>query len=316
MLLALAVAAGPAAPVDLTGLERALDAAVRRVSRARFAHVLGMGEACRSYRVPGYGAVVVLAPRVLPASDFVLTFSAPARQAALLDRAIRALEDAMKTAPPEMRAPMEKRADELRAMKQRLAPRRLGRARPAAGASPPDPVQEMEQHFRALELEAERMRQVTERMFDELERRMREGGPHEEGPPARVYPLATPTPDVPPVQAAATEAEPLAPAPQSPPWVAWFESEGPEVATPESVVSEVRVALVETLAQRGAELRGLAAGEHVVVAVDFYPRGAFGAGERPARTLVLKVRVGDLAAPAADAGASAERAKKIEVVEY
>jgi hypothetical protein len=331
-LLALVVAAGPAAPPDLAALEHALDAAVRKVSRARFAHVLGMGETCRSYRVPGYGAFVVLAPRILPTARIGLMAPwAPVGQAALLERAIRSLEEAMKTASPELRALMEKRVRELRVIQARLAPRPLGRARPAPGALQPDPLQEMESQFRVLEAEAERQRRDMERMFDEIERQLREGGQHAPFPvgdephaslplpaaPQARHPLATPSPQAPAAsEASATEQPAVAESPPSPPWVSWFETEGLETATPDAVVSEVRGAVLQALAERGAAVRGLASDEHLVVAVDFFSRGVFASNERPLRTLVVKARFKDLEARHAGSLSAAELGERIEVLEY
>jgi hypothetical protein len=56
--------------------------------------------------------------------------------------------------------------------------------------------------------------------------------------------------------------------------------------------------------------------EFVVVVVDFLPRGAFATRTRPARTLTVRVRKGELDALAAGQIVSDELRKRIEYSEY
>src|SRR5258708_18590664 len=67
----------PASPAgaELEGLRSALETAIGRPSRMGFAP--GAPAAGRVYRLKGYGAVIVLAPRALPAHRFVVHGNRP-----------------------------------------------------------------------------------------------------------------------------------------------------------------------------------------------------------------------------------------------
>jgi len=79
--------------------------------------------------------------------------------------------------------------------------------------------------------------------------------------------------------------------PAPPPWRFWFGTEDPEdERRPEQVVLDVRAALVAALDAHGALLRNVSPQEQVTVAVDFLPRGLFAGGQRPVRTLVVRVK--------------------------
>jgi len=105
-------AADPRPEID--GFAAALDAAVRRVSRSSPVMMPGGREGTRGYRLPGFGALFVLPPRVLPSPP---QRSLAEREAARsLDDAIRHLEQGLRTASsPEVRAQTEKN---LRALRQ------------------------------------------------------------------------------------------------------------------------------------------------------------------------------------------------------
>jgi hypothetical protein len=97
---------------ELDGFAAALEAAVRKVSRPSPAMLTGR-EAARCYRLPGFGAVFVLAPRALPAAPRRSPFEREAARA--VDQAIRHLEIAMRNAPSaEARKQMEKNLQALR----------------------------------------------------------------------------------------------------------------------------------------------------------------------------------------------------------
>ena len=157
-----------AARRELQALDRALDAAVGKVSRTHAAHMLGAGDACRSYRLPGYGAVWVLAPRLLPgpARAFLWTPHPGRPSAGEVEETIRAMEEASRSVQsPELRREFEKR---LRALRAAPAPAPQGKARRA----PPAGDEDLEQQLRAIEAqavalyrEAEEVRQEAERAF-------------------------------------------------------------------------------------------------------------------------------------------------------
>ena len=86
-LLALALPAGAqekarpeAAREGIEAVEAQLARAVDRVSLPHAARLLGRAESARGYRLPGYGLVLVLTPRMLPGGEgqvFVLRGGAP-----------------------------------------------------------------------------------------------------------------------------------------------------------------------------------------------------------------------------------------------
>jgi hypothetical protein len=101
-----------------------------------------------------------------------------------------------------------------------------------------------------------------------------------------------------------------------PPWRFWFDSEEQEEPrSPEIVVNDVRSAVTDVLENHGPPLR-LRPEEFVVVVVDFLPRSAFATRTRPARTLVVRVRKGELEERAAGRLASDELRRRIEYSEY
>jgi hypothetical protein len=81
------------------------------------------------------------------------------------------------------------------------------------------------------------------------------------------------------------------------------------------VVLEVRSAVTDVLESHGPTLR-LRPDEFVVVVTDFLPRSAFATRTRPARTLVVRVRKGELEDRAAGKLASDELRRRIEYSEY
>lgn len=304
--LALATPAG-AEQVDprreMEALERALDGAVRQVSRSSATHVLGVGEACRGYRLAGYGAVFVLSPRLLPVRRGAphAALSGPA-----LDAAIAALEDVLaRVQVPDQRVVISRRLDVLR--RQRVG--RVTGAKPAGPSteaalreSPQEQVRAMEEQARALDAEAAKAREEAERSIAEVEQEVR----------SRLSP-APPAPAPPPLAAV----PPVDPLPPVPPWRLWFDGgEEPGARTADSLVADVRTAVTRALEAEGGGLKALGSEEFVVVAVDFFPRGSFGAWERPARTLVVRVRKKELEDRQAGRLLPEELRKRIEYTEY
>src|SRR5512138_3995592 len=63
---------------DLDAIEAAVARAVDRVSLPHAAPLLGQPESARAYRLPGYGIVLVLAPRTLPGGgDRIYVYRGP-----------------------------------------------------------------------------------------------------------------------------------------------------------------------------------------------------------------------------------------------
>ncbi len=103
----------------------------------------------------------------------------------------------------------------------------------------------------------------------------------------------------------------------APPWRFWFEAEtGMDERSPDTIVGDVKTALLDVLDSKGEAVPGLAPDEFVTVAIDFVPGGFFVSHERPSRTLILRVRQKDLDARAAGALGSEELRSRVEVIEY
>jgi hypothetical protein len=264
---------------ELEAVEAVVARAVDRVSLPHAARLLGRVESARGYRLPGYGVVLVLTPRTLPGDEghiYVLRGDGPRH------RRLRV-----------------------------VAPRSTtGEATPAEADA--EDVETLERQVLVLQHETEAARRAAE---EEMERivqdvRVRVASPSEVHVEVAPAPVA-PEPPVAPVPAAA----PLPPAP--PPWKFWFETGTPEEKrSPETVIADVRGAVVDALAAEGVGLAGLAGDERVTVTVDFVPGGIFAAQARPERTLVVSVRAKDVEARARGALTPEELRKRIEVTEY
>jgi hypothetical protein len=264
---------------ELEAVEAVVARAVDRVSLPHAARLLGRVESARGYRLPGYGVVLVLTPRTLPGDEghiYVLRGDGPRH------RRLRV-----------------------------VAPRSTtGEATPAEADA--EDVETLERQVLVLQHETEAARRAAE---EEMERivqdvRVRVASPSE------VHVEVAPAPVAPePPSAPAAAAAPLPPAP--PPWKFWFETGTPEEKrSPETVIADVRGAVVDALAAGGVGLAGLAGDERVTVTVDFVPGGIFAAQARPERTLVVSVRAKDVEARARGALTPEELRKRIEVTEY
>ena len=276
-----------AAREGIEAVEAQLARAVDRVSLPHAARLLGRAESARGYRLPGYGLVLVLTPRMLPGGEgqvFVLRGGAP-----------------------KHRVHVESR-------------------RPSTGEAEwtvdDEQIQTFERQVLVLQHETEAARRAAEEDMERLveDVRVRVASPSElrvevhavapeaSAPPALPQAPEGPAPPSPP------EA-PLPPAP--PPWKFWFETGTPEEKrTPEAVVADVRGAVIDALAAQGGRLVGLAGDERVTVAVDFVPGGIFAAQARPGKTLVVSVRVKDVDARARGAITPEELRRRVEVTEY
>jgi hypothetical protein len=278
-----------ASPRDgLAALEERLNEAADRVSVPQLLPVLGRASSARGYRLPGYGVVIVLAPRVLPGSGDVFKV---------------------------LRAPRHRVRAEVH--------------RPGGVYVFDDEgeLDAIERQVILLQHESEQARRAAEETQQKIVETVRvrlsnTGEPSgemtvevapvrpPESPPAPPAPLAAPA-------APAAVAPEAPPPPPPPPWKYWFNVEGPrDTRAPDVLVADVRGAIQDALASHPGPLTGLAPEEFVAVAVDFEDATRLAARPRPARTLVVRARVRDLAARAAGSIPPEELRRRLEVVEY
>ena len=199
-------------------------------------------------------------------------------------------------------------------------------------------VEEMRQHLRLVEEQAEAFRMEAERARRKAEREVRT---HLTPPPALPAPsaeavppapAAPPAPVAPPVPEAPTPDAPFVeievPAPPDlpeapPPWRFWFDvTDGPEVldqpdgvdtAEADALVTSVRERLVSGLDAYRRPLASLRPDDFVTVAVDLVPDLLL--RSRPTRTLLVRVRAGDLQERRAGRLSAAEFRKRVEFEE-
>jgi hypothetical protein len=190
---------------------------------------------------------------------------------------------------------------------------------------------ELRTHLRAVEEQAEALRAEAERARRQAERevRTRLAPPARPRPPAPAGASVPSAPEAPPaplapaapaVEPAGAPAPPvLAEAPEAPPppWRFWFDlsPEAEETETPdaESVVAAVRQGLGSGLESYRRPLTSLRPDEFVAVVVDFLPDRLL--RTRPARTLVLRVRVRDLQERQAGRLSAEEFRRRLEIEE-
>ena len=271
----------------IEAVEAQLARAVDRVSLPHAARLLGRAESARGYRLPGYGLVLVLTPRMLPGGEGQLYV--------------------LRGGAPKHRVHVEAR-------------------RPSAGeaewTADDEQIQTFERQVLVLQHETEAARSAAEEDMERLvaDVRVRVAPPsevrvegHTVGPEAKEPPAPPRAPEAP-----APPAPPEAPPPPvPPPWKFWFETgTSEEKRTPEAVVADVRGAVIDALAAQGERLAGLAGDERITVAVDFVPGGLFAAHARPEKTLVMTARVKDVADRTRGAITLEELRKRVEVTEY
>jgi hypothetical protein len=269
-------------------LEARLARAVDRVSLPHAARLLGRVESARAYRLPGYGLVVVLTPRMLPGGEgqvYLLPGGAPKHRRVRVE------------SHPSSAGESEGKVDD-------------------------EQIETFERQVLVLQRETEAARSAAEKEMERLVEDVRvrvappsqvrvevqTAGPEAEVPPAPPQAPETPAPPAPP-------AAPLPPAP--PPWKFWFETGvPPDKRTPEVVVADVLGAVITAVAAEGARLVGLAGDERITVAVDFVPGGLFAAPARPEKTLVVTARVKDVDARARGTISLDEFRRRLDVTEY
>jgi len=272
-----------AAREGLEAIEAQLARAVDRVSLPHAARLLGRVESARGYRLPGYGIVLVLTPRMLPGGEgqrHVLHGSVPKH---------RRVESLPATGDPSWAVDDEE-------------------------------IETFERQVLVLQHETEATRRAAE---EEMERivqdvRVRVAPPSEVRIEVHaVAPEAGEPPAPPPVSDAPALPFPAPPPPAPPPWKFWFQTATPkEKRTAEAVIADVRGAVIDALAMLGERLVGLAGDERITVAVDFVPGGLFAAQARPEKTLVMTARVKDVAAQARGAITQEDLRRRVEVTEY
>jgi hypothetical protein len=272
-------ATGPVAGREgVEAFEARLARAVDRVSLPHAARLLGRVESARGYRLPGYGLVLVLTPRVLPGGEgqvYVLRGGAPKHRVRIESRRRSSGE-------PEWTVDDEQ-------------------------------VETFERQVLVLQHETEAARTAAE---EEMERmvedvRVREAPPSQARVEVHTGVPEAPAPPAPPPPPEA----PHAPAP--PPWKFWFETGAPEEKrTPEAVVADVRGAVIDALIAQVGRQVGLVGDERITVAVDFVPGGLFAAQARPEKTLVVSARVRDVDAGNRGAITREEFRRRVEVTEY
>jgi hypothetical protein len=299
--------AATASREGLAALEARLNAAADRVSVPQLLPVLGRASSARSYRLPGFGVVVVLAPRVLPGSgDVFKVLRAPRHRVRAeaqdpggvvvfddggeldaIERQVILLQHESEQARRAAEETQQKIVETVRV--------RLSNAGEAPAGS----------HEMTVEVAPAPVAAHA-------------AAPEEPRPPAHAEPPAVPSPP-----AAPAEPGPAAPAPEAPvpppppPWKFWFNVEGPrDTRAPDTVVADVRGAIEDALVTHPGPLAGLAPDEFVAVAVDFEDATRLAARPRPAKTLVVRARVRDLAARAAGTLAPEEARRRLEVVLY
>jgi hypothetical protein len=277
----------PAIPprTDLEALRSSLEAAVARTSRPGFfhpAHAAG-----HVYRLKGYGAIIILAPRAFPQRREVVRRVKPAplpRPAPGLASdpsvAIEIPDGTFDVAVPDlgdlqsqMETHMALQAAVLREMESTQPLWTSGRE------------EELRARLRLVEEQAEAFRQEADRVRRRMEREVRT----RLAPEVRTeIPPPPPLPPVPPALA-----EP--PEPPPPPWRFWFDVEGSPQGTetdPEAFVAAVREAVAAGLESYRRPLSSLGPDDVVAVAVDFVPDRLF--RKPPARTLLVRARARDL----------------------
>ena len=339
------VAPRPAAPspsAELDDLRTSLETAIGRPGRIRLA--AGPRTTGRVYRLKGYGAVIVLAPRALPARPFVVRRGVPGaprgfappddpgpRVVITMPEGTFDLGIDLGDLEREMEVQMAAQAAALREMETAQSEWTL-----AHEGEIREPLRLVEQQAEAFRLEAERARRKAER---EVRTRLAPPPPAPAVAPepavavAPVPPVLPAAPPVPPIPPPAPDAPPsddpfftsdmpLPPEPPDapPPWRFWFDvTNGPDVpeaadvADADAVVTAVRERVVAGLEAYRRPLNSLRPEDFVTVAVDLVPDVLLRA--QPARTLLVRVRAGDLQERRTGRLSAADFRKRVEFEE-
>jgi hypothetical protein len=274
---------------ELAPLEQAFAEAVARVSQPAAVAGLGGAEACRGYRLPGFGTLFVVSPRYVP--ERMSIRREPSADLARADRElgkqIAGMEETLKTATDT-----DRKEALATGIQKATAHRQLLRQRHAEQQQLEAEMQAFAQQVQAMHFEAEKARQQADQAMKMMTEQM--GAPME-------------------MQVGGD----MGSAHAVPPWVVWMQSARMEDRrTPEQVIEEVRTALMSVLETRGADAQSLDPNEVVAVAVDFFRSSAVGAPASPARTLVVRAPKHVLDAVKAGKLEVAEARKQFQVAEY
>jgi hypothetical protein len=320
----------PAVREDLDALSSALETAVGRVSRPLRTMMANRGGS-RGYRLPGYGAMIVLAPRPLPTQPAPRA-AAERETAQVLARAAQQIEQSLQRVPSEeMRRQLEQNLKALRDSEAALrrsdgapreaaatptpeapAPRNLAemqaelarqadawqRAASARGEMDAAMQEELDSQLRAMHQQAEAFRLGAERALLDAQREVRRRVP---GAPLASDVAGTPEP------------------PGQPAWP-WFDFDDEEpaesAASPEEVMGGVRTAITTVLEAQGSRLQHLGPDEVVAVAIDFIPSSRMSFRPRAQKTLVVRVSKRTIEARRAGRLSPEDFRKRVEVLEY
>jgi hypothetical protein len=329
--------AAPSPRAELDDLRTSLETAIGRPGRIRLA--AGPRTAGRVYRLKGYGAVIVLAPRALPARRFVVRRGGPGAPGGFAPptttgpRVVITLPDGTFDLGLIDLGDLE-REMEVQMAAQAAALREMEAAQSEWTHANDEEIREhlrlVEQQAEAFRLEAERARRKAER---EVRTRLAPPTPAAVVPPdpvAPVAPVLPATPPVPPLPPPAPVADesfftpdmPLPPEPPDapPPWRFWFDvtddpdlPDATDAADADAVVTAVRERVVAGLEAYRRPLASLRTEDFVTVAVDLVPDVLLRA--RPARTLLVRVRAGDLQERRTGRLSAADFRKRVEFEE-
>jgi hypothetical protein len=245
---------------ELAPLEQALAEAVSRVSHPAAVPMLGIVDTCRGYRLPGFGAFFVLAPRFVPTRIAIRRTSESdlSKAAREVSRAIAGMEEKQRAATTD--AEKQALTEDIANMKERL--QNLHQREQAQQA--------LEREIQAYEAQVQQMHNDAIRAQEEAEHAMRQMM-QRLGTTGGTVPAETP------------------PAPRAaPPWLSWGETSADDSRSPEQILSDVRQAIMDVLQHQGAAVETLGPDEVVAVAVDFVRNPAVDGPQPPGRTLVVR----------------------------
>jgi hypothetical protein len=339
LLLAVPLAAQtPAPPVreDLELLGTALENAVAKVSRSpRTVGVSRSGP--RGYRLPGYGAMIVLAPRALPAPAAPRAASERQAAQAVASAADRLEQSLREVQSEEARQRIQRHLKALReteaAMRRPAAPQAAA-ATPEPTAAEPSPAprdlaalerqmqEELVRQAEALNRAASARGEMDLAMQEEIDRELR--AMHERAEAFRLQAERALQQVHREARQRTPGAAPVADSPETSPtlipWQAWFDLEVEEPAAPEAspeqVIEGVRAAITGVLESQGPRLKALGPDDVVAVAVDFIPASRMSFRPSGQKTLLVRVARKHIDARQSGRISAEEFRKRVEVVEY
>lgn len=343
---------GASAPADLrTDLEAiglALDRAVLQVSRPSRAAAPRSG--ARGYRLEGFGAMFVVAPRALPVPpapptpeerEIARAFSQAAQE--LEQRLPRVASDDVRLQLQQSLKVMRQAEADVR-LREKMARRAAGDpVLPPADTFTPAPrtleetLQDLERDVQTqLRLQAEALQAVQSDLPPEMRREIethmrivnqqanafaaeaeRARQEAERAIWSRLGQQSSrlPAPSSPSPSATDLPADTM-PHSVLPPWHLWNEPMDDPTPDPQGLIRSVGAAVTAVLESQGSRLSVLLPQEVVAVAIDFVPATRLGSRARPARTLLVRARKADIDLRAAGQISPSEFRRRVEYVEY